>query len=268
MSRIVWDDSGSRYYESGIDHGVLYTQTQNGEYENGVSWNGLISVDENLEGAEPTDLWADNIKYSTLISAEIFGGTIEAYTYPDEFALCDGSYTPSNGVHIKHQTRRPFGFCYRTRNSNDLGIDAYKLHIVYNAIASPSESNYETINGSPDAITFSWEVNSTPIRITGYRPTSLIIIDSSRADQQKLQMLENILYGEASTEPRLPTPGSIIGIFTGDDPDIPDDGVEVSGTVLIIPDTQGDYSVQNRTLIMPNNSEYWSIVNDTLTHTS
>ena len=214
MSRIVWDATGERYYESGVDHGVLYPLV-GGVYQTGVAWNGLTSVSESPEGAEPTDLWADNIKYATLISAETFGGTIEAYTYPEEFAQCDGSWTPSNGIYVGQQDRVPFGFCYRTKLGNDAGIDAYKLHIVYNATAAPSEKSYETINDSPDAITFSWEINTTPVNVTGHKPTSLIVIDSDKCDADALATLENQLYGTGGSEPALPTPDEVVAIFGG-----------------------------------------------------
>lgn len=214
MSRIVWDATGERYYESGVDHGVLYP-LKNGSYQTGVAWNGLTSVSESPEGAEPTDLWADNIKYATLISAETFGGTIEAYTYPEEFAECDGSWTPVNGVYVGQQDRIPFGFCYRTKLGNDAGLDAYKLHIVYNATASPSEKSYETINDSPDAITFSWEINTTPVNVTGHKPTSLIVIDSDKCDATALANLENQLYGTGGTNPTLPSPDDVIDILGG-----------------------------------------------------
>lgn len=215
MSKIIWDATGSRYYETGVDHGVLYPQISSGTYAAGVAWNGLTSVSESPDGAEPTDLWADNIKYATLISAETFSATIEAYTYPEEFAQCDGSYVAANGVYIGQQTRKPFGFSYRTKLSNDAGLDAYKLHIVYNATATPSEKSYETINDSPDAITFSWEINTTPVNVTGQKPTSLIVIDSDKCDAAKLASLEDMLYGTNGTNPRLPSPDEVVSVFAG-----------------------------------------------------
>lgn len=241
MSKIVWDATGSRYYETGVDHGVLYPQTSSGVYGVGVPWNGLTSVNESPDGAEPNDLWADNIKYATLISAETFGATIEAYTYPDEFAQCDGSYVPANGVYVGQQTRRPFGFCYRTKLSNDAGLDAYKLHIVYNATATPSEKSYETINDSPDAITFSWEINTTPVNVTGQKPTSLITIDSNKCDATKLAALEDVLYGTSGTNATLPSPDEVMSIFSGGT-----DFAELSalsfGSATLSPTFDGDYT--------------------------
>lgn len=225
MAKIVWDKTGERFYETGVSKGVLYVQKKTGDYENGVAWNGLTSVSENPDGAEPNDLYADNIKYATLISAETFGATIEAYTFPEEFAICDGSYTPSGatGVYVGQQPRRPFGFCYRTEIGSDAstGADAgYKLHIIYNATASPSDKGYETINDSPDAITLSWEVTTTPVDvgIEGVKPTSTIVIDSTKIGDNaaNLTALENILYGtdgNNSTEPTLPTPAQVINMI-------------------------------------------------------
>lgn len=215
MPKLAWDQSGSRLYEMGIDHGVLYVQKADGTYENGVVWNGLTGVTESPDGAEPNDLYADNIKYATLRSAETFGGTIEAYTYPDEFAECDGSYVPTDGVMVGQQSRKPFGFVYRTKIGSDtLGDseEAYKLHIVYNATASPSEKAYETVNDSPDAITFSWEFTTTPVSVTGHKPTSLITIDSTKVDRTKLTALEKTLFGDTgeSAYATLPSPDLVI----------------------------------------------------------
>ena len=221
MAKIVWDATGSRFYETGVSHGVLYTQKSDGTYNTGVAWNGLTAVTESPDGAEPTDLWADNIKYATLRSAETFGGTIEAYTYPEEFADCDGSAAIIDGVYIGQQTRVPFGFCYRTEIGSDTisdasGDEAYKLHIIYNCTASPSEKAYETINDSPDAITLSWEITTTPVPVTGHKPTSTIIIDTTKLDasgKTKLATLEAQLYGGDNTDPTLPSPDQVIGIF-------------------------------------------------------
>ena len=218
MAKLEWDAIGSRYYETGVSHGVLYVQDATGAYENGVAWNGLTSVSESPDGAEATDLWADNIKYATLRSTETFGGTIEAYTYPEEFAECDGSWSPVDGVYIGQQTRRPFGFCYRTEVGSDVVTDPsgdtyYKLHIVYNATASPSEKSYETINDSPDAITLSWEFTTTPVPVAGKKPTSLITIDKSKLDSDgltALATLEGKLYGTANSEPMLPLPDEVM----------------------------------------------------------
>ena len=221
MAKIVWDATGSRFYETGVSHGVLYTQKSDGTYNTGVAWNGLTAVTESPDGAEPTDLWADNIKYATLRSAETFGGTIEADTYPEEFAACDGSAAIIDGVYIGQQTRIPFGFCYRTEIGSDTisdasGDEAYKLHIIYNCTASPSEKAYETINDSPDAITLSWEITTTPVPVTDHKPTSTIIIDTTKLDtagKTKLATLEAQLYGGDNSDPELPSPDDVIDIF-------------------------------------------------------
>ena len=216
MSKIVWDAVGEHTFETGVRNGVLYLKDAEGAYSNGVAWNGLTSVSESPEGAEPTDLYADDIKYLTLMSAENFKATIEAYTYPVEFEECDGSATIANGVVIGQQSRKPFGLCYRTAIGNDTDGNehGYKLHIVYGCQASPSEKQYSTINDSPEAITFSWEVNTTPVNVTGKKPTATLIIDSTKADKAKLTALEAILYGSESTEPRLPLPDEIATLMT------------------------------------------------------
>ena len=216
MSKIVWDAIGEHTFETGVRNGVLYLKNTEGVYDNGVAWNGLTSVSESPEGAEPTDLYADDIKYLTLMSAENFKATIEAYTYPVEFEECDGSATIANGVVIGQQARKPFGLCYRTAIGNDTDGNehGYKLHIVYGCQASPSEKQYSTINDSPEAITFSWEVNTTPVNVTGKKPTATLIIDSTKADKAKLTALEAILYGSESTEPRLPLPDEIATLMT------------------------------------------------------
>lgn len=220
MAKITWDDTGKRFYEAGVNHGVLYKAAAGGGYENGVAWNGLTAVSESPDGAEPTDLYADNIKYASLRSAETFGATIEAYTYPEEFAECDGTKEISAGVFVGQQERKAFGLCYRTEIGSDtvaMQGEAYKLHLIYNATASPSEKSYETINDSPDAITFSWEVETTPVPVVvnnvTYKPTSTIVIDSTKVDATKLQTLKDKLYGTASEEPTLPTPAEVIAIF-------------------------------------------------------
>ena len=216
MSALVWDATGSRYYEMGVSKGVLYVQKSDGTYENGVAWNGLTAVTESPDGAEPNDLYADNIKYASLRSAETFGGTIEAYTYPDEWMGCDGFSTPVDGVMLGQQARSPFGFCYRTEVGNDTASesdDGYQLHIVWNATASPSERAYETINDSPDAITMSWEFETTPVTVSGFKPTSHLIIDTTRlstAGKTALATLETTLYGGQSSEPTLPTPMAVL----------------------------------------------------------
>jgi len=219
--KLTWDATGSRRYETGTKNGVLYPMTtENGAavYGKGVAWNGLTAVTVSPEGAEPTDLWADNIKYATLRSAETLGLTIEAYTYPDEFAACDGSATPngSAGVHVGQQKRNSFGFCFRTEIGNDTGTDTddgYILHLIYGCTATPSEKSYESINDSPDAITFSWEVDTLPVAVTGFQPTASIEINSLECDATCLAALEDILYGTAEVEPRLPLPDEVITIM-------------------------------------------------------
>lgn len=223
MSKIVWDKTGERLYETGVKNGVLYLQT-NGVYNNGVAWNGLTAVTESPSGAEATALYADDMKYLNLYSAEEFGATIEAYTYPDEFAECDGSKELVDGVVIGQQTRKAFGLCYRTVIGNDTDGEAhgYKLHIIYGAMASPSEKAYATINDSPEAITFSWEVTTTPVNVTGAKPTASVVIDSTKADPTKLAALETILYGKDPTtpegsdgvDPRLPLPDELKTLMT------------------------------------------------------
>ena len=216
MSKIVWDAVGEHIFETGVRNGVLYLKDETGAYNTGVAWNGLTSVSESPEGAEPTDLYADDIKYLTLMSAENFKATIEAYTYPVEFEECDGSATIANGVVIGQQARKPFGLCYRTAIGNDTDGNehGYKLHIVYGCQASPSEKQYSTINDSPEAITFSWGVSTTPVNVTGKKPTATLIIDSTKADKAKLTALEAILYGSEEKEPRLPLPDEIATLMT------------------------------------------------------
>ena len=216
MSKIVWDAIGEHTFETGVRNGVLYLQGAEGTYNTGVAWNGLTSVSESPEGAEPTDLYADDAKYLTLMSAENFKATIEAYTYPVEFEECDGSATIAKGVVIGQQPRKPFGLCYRTAIGNDTDGNehGYKLHIVYGCQASPSEKQYSTINDSPEAITFSWEVNTTPVNVNGKKPTATLIIDSTKADKAKLTALEAILYGSEEQEPRLPMPDEIAALMT------------------------------------------------------
>lgn len=215
MSKLVWDTTGERYYETGVKKGVLYVQTA-GAYPKGVAWNGLTAVTESPSGAEATALYADDIKYLNLMSNEEFGATIEAYTYPDEFAACDGSAALVDGVMIGQQKRSAFGLCYRTAIGNDTdGSDyGYKLHLVYGCQAAPSEKGYATINDSPEAITFSWEVTTTPVEVTGHKPTSCITIDSTKVDPGKLAALEKVLYGGTDTEARLPLPDEITSIMS------------------------------------------------------
>ena len=214
MSKLVWDNTGERLYETGVSKGVLYIPTS-GVYSKGVAWNGLTAVTESPSGAEATPLYADDIKYLNLMSNEEFGCTIEAYTYPDEFAECDGSASLTEGVYIGQQARKTFGFCYRTVLGNDTESNdhGYKLHLVYGCLAAPSEKSYATINDSPEAITFSWEVSTTPVNVTGHKPTACITIDSTKADPTKLATLEAKLYGSESTEAMLPLPDEIAQIF-------------------------------------------------------
>lgn len=215
MAKLKWDQTGDRLYETGVKNGVLYVQDNKGEYPLGVAWNGLTAVTESPSGAEATPLYADDIKYLNLISTEEFGATIEAYTYPDEFAACDGSASLAEGVSIGQQSRKTFGLCYKTTIGNDVaGNDyGYKLHIIYGAMAAPSEKAYATINDSPEAITFSWEVTTTPVSVTGFKPTAHIEIDSTKADATKLAALEAVLYGSdgegAGTDAKLPLPDEI-----------------------------------------------------------
>lgn len=219
MAKLEWDKTGKKRYESGVQHGVLYPQDKDGNYPKGVVWNGLTNVTESPDGAEPTDLWADNIKYASMRSAETFGGTIEAYTYPDEFAVCDGSAVieTAPGLKIGQQTRSPFGLSYRTEIGDDADPNrGYLLHLVYNATCSPSEKAYETINDSPDAITFSWEFDTTPIAITGHselKPTAVLTIDSTKATATGLAALEDALYGTSNEEAHLPLPHEVMALL-------------------------------------------------------
>ena len=223
MSKLKWDETGKRFYETGVRNGVLYVMDDTGAYPAGVPWNGLTSVTESPSGAEPTPLYADDAKYLTLMSAEEFGASIEAYTYPDEFAACDGSASIGTGVTIGQQSRKTFGLCYRTTVGNDIEGEAfgYKLHIIYGALASPSEKAYQTINDSPEAITFSWEVSTTPVAVTGFKPTASLVIDSTKVAEAKLAALEEVLYGkDSTTDPvapavvaRLPLPDEIMTLL-------------------------------------------------------
>ena len=217
MPKLVWDNIGERFYETGVDHCVLFVQNANGTYKTGVPWNGITTVTESPSGADANPIYADNIKYVELRSAEEIGGTIEAYTYPDEFAPCDGSVSPANGVYLGQQKRNPFGLAYRTRIGNDTEYDdhGYKIHIVYNATVSPSERSYQTVNDSPEAISFSWEYTTVKVAVEGYRPVSLITIDSTKADATKLAQLETLLFGgegESATS-QLPTPAEVLALF-------------------------------------------------------
>lgn len=241
MARLIWDKTGEKNYETGLDHGVLYLQDDAGNYTTGEVWNGLTAVNESPGGAEATDIYADNIKYGTLRSAETFGATIEAYFYPPSFEECDGSKEVAPGVHIGQQDRKPFGLSYRSEVHNDTATgsdDGYKLHLVYGATASPSEKARSTVNESPEAMSMSWEITTTPINVTGYKPTATITIDSRKVDKDKMKAFEDILYGtdsriptytelgddeddipsstpstEVGTEPRLPLPDEVIAFF-------------------------------------------------------
>lgn len=219
MSKLVWDKTGERLYETGVKQGVLYPMDAKGTYPKGVAWNGLTNVTESPSGAEATALYADDIKYLNLMSNEEFGGTIEAYTYPDEFAECDGSASIATGVYIGQQSRKTFGFCYRTTIGNDVESNAhgYKLHLVYGALASPSEKAYSTINDSPEAVTFSWEFSTTPVNVTGFKPTACLTIDSTKVSAEKLAALEKILYGDDADESavaRLPLPDEVAQVIS------------------------------------------------------
>ena len=214
MAKLKWDQTGEKFYETGVKNGVLYLLNESGQYNTGVAWNGLTAVTESPSGAEATKLYADDTNYVSLYSAEVFGATVEAYTYPPEFEACDGTAQLTKGVTIGQQDRSTFGMCYRTTIGNDVaGNDyGYKLHLIYGAKASPSEKAYNTINDSPEAITFSWELTTTPVTVNGFKPTASITIDSTKADHTKLAALEDILYGkdgEPGSEARLPLPDEI-----------------------------------------------------------
>lgn len=215
MAKLVWDKTGERLYEIGVSKGVIYPQAEGGTYPNGVVWNGLTAVTESPSGAEFTPLYADDIKYLNLQSVEELGATVEAYTYPDEFALCDGSAAIATGVMVGQQPRKTFGMCYRTAIGNDVDSNnhGYKLHLLYGCLASPSEKAYTSINDSPEAITFSWEITTTPVNVTGAKPTASLTIDSTKVDAAKLKQLEDILYGTESEEARMPLPDEIAEIF-------------------------------------------------------
>lgn len=221
--KIKWDETGKRFYETGVDHTVLYPISNDGKYNKGVPWNGVTAITETPSGADPNNLYADNMKYLVLVGAEDFGYNIEAYTYPDEWAACDGSAEPVPGMTIGQQSRKTFGLCHRTKLGNDVdGQDhGYKLHLLYGGLASPSERNYQTVNDSPEAINFSWEVTTTPVAVPGFKPTACVIIDSTKVSAAKLAALEEILYGKDPTteggtdgvEARLPLPEEVIEIL-------------------------------------------------------
>lgn len=212
MARLIWDEVGQRFFETGVKNGVLYVQEDDGSYKNGVVWNGLTAVTESPSGAEETPLYADDVKYLTLRSAEEFGATVEAYTYPEEFEQCDGSASIANGVTIGQQARRAFGLCYRTSVGNDIQGQnfSYKLHLIYGCTVAPSEKSYSTINDNPEAITFSWELSTVPVPVDGFSPTASLVIDASKVDEGKMQQLEDALFGAESNEAKLLLPNEIM----------------------------------------------------------
>ena len=244
MTTLQWDKAGERLYETGVDHGVLYIPNGAGAYVDGYAWNGLTTVTESPSGAESNPQYADNIKYLNLVSAEEFGGTIEAFTYPVEWEQCDGTASPTPGVGIGQQSRKTFGLSYRTKVGNDLaGQDhGYKIHLVYGGLAAPSEKAFATINDSPEAITFSWEFTTTPhevgtIASVTYKPTASLVIDSTKVDADALATLEEFLYGTEGTDPSLPTPAAVIAMF--------------SGTVLAVTPTEPTYDGASNTMTIP-----------------
>lgn len=250
MAKLAWDRTGERFYETGVDRGVLYLPDSRGAYVNGVAWNGLVSVSESPSGAEPNAQYADNIKYLNLFSAEEFGATIEAFTYPDEFAQFDGLGVPTPGVAVGQQSRRGFGLSYRSKVGNDIDGDdyGYKIHLIYGAMASPSEKAYNTVNDSPEAITFSWEISTTPVAVTGMKPTSIITIDSTKVDATTLAALEDILYGTTGVDPALPLPDTVITMF--------------SGTVTVVTPTEPAFDDGTDTLTIPNIAGVTYYIND------
>jgi hypothetical protein len=243
MAALQWDQVGERLYETGVDHGVLYIPDESGAYADGFAWNGLTTVTESPSGAESNPQYADNIKYLNLVSYEEFGATIEAFTYPDEFGQCDGTVSPEAGVAVGQQARKSFGLAYRTKVGNDLdGSDhGYKLHLIYGALAAPSEKAYATINDSPEAIAFSWDLTTTPAPWPGYRPTSLITIDSTKVDAGALADLEAILYGAEGVEARLPMPVELLSLFSG----------TVTDVDLGTPANQPSYNASTHVVTLP-----------------
>lgn len=217
MTAITWDQTGGRVYETGVDHGVLYIPNGGGVYDTGFAWNGLTTITEKPSGADANPIYADNIKYLNLIAAEDFGATVEAFTYPAAFSQCDGTQAPTPGVTVAQQSRTPFGLSYRTLIGNDVsgGDYGYKLHLVYGALASPTEKAYATVNDKPDAIAFSWDVTTTPVAVSGYKPTAVMTIDSTVVGSAGLAALVLVLYGTTGVEPRLPTPTEVIAFFSG-----------------------------------------------------
>lgn len=216
MAKLVWDQAGQKLFETGVDHGVLFVSDRQGGYQPGVVWNGLTSVAENPSGAESNPIYADNIKYLNIVSAEEFGATIEAYTYPDEFMECDGSAEVVSGVNIGQQARKTFALCYRTRIGNDVAGDnlGYKIHIIYNCQAAPSGKTYSTVNESPEAITFSWELSTTPVPVEGFRPTATVVIDSTKVSANALERVEAVLYGSEDEDATLPSIENLLAMLT------------------------------------------------------
>lgn len=240
MVRLAWDQVGERVYETGVDHGVLYIPT-NGVYDTGYAWNGLTGVTESPSGAEASPQYADNIKYLNLISAEEFGATIEAFTYPEEFGQCDGTAAPATGILVGQQTRKTFGLSYRTLIGNDVdGTDfGYKIHLIYGALAAPSERGYTTINDSPEAITFSWEVSTTPVEVPGFKPSAQLTVDSTKVSAAGLTALEDALYGTAGSDPRLPLPEEVIAMFSGTLTEVTPVEPTATGNDIAIPTVTG-----------------------------
>lgn len=262
MSKLVWDKTGEKLYETGVQNGVLYPRNASGLYPKGVAWNGLVSVTESPTGAESNKIYADNITYLNLISAEEFGATIEAYTYPDEFASCDGSSELAVGVFVGQQTRQVFGLAYKSFVGNDVGGNdfGYKLHLIYGGNASPSEKAYATINDTPEAITFSWEITTTPVEVTGFKPTASLTIDSTKVDSTKLAALETILFGSANADARLPFPDEVAALFAAPAP-------AALALVSIVPDDdETDVAVGTTIVLTFNNkiaAEAISVTSDT-----
>jgi len=244
MATLTWDQTGQRMYETGVDHGVLFQVDEAGEYVDGVAWNGLTTVTESPSGAEASPQYADNIKYLNLISVENFGCTIEAYYYPPEFEENDGSASPTAGVSVGQQPRKPFGFCYRTQKGNDTQGNnyGYKLHLVWGCLAAPSEKAYATVNDSPEAITFSWEFSTTPVPVTGLKPTALLVIDSRKVANDDLAALEAILYGSEGDDPRLPTPDEVLDVF----------GTGLTGVNLAMAANQPTFNAGTGVITLPN----------------
>lgn len=255
MSKLQWDKSGERFYETGVDHGVLYPSDLSGGYLNGVVWNGLTAVSEKPSGAEPSKIYADNIQYLNLISAEEFAASIEAYTYPDEFMQCDGTAEVTPGVYVGQQNRRSFAFVYRTRVGNDQNPElGYKLHLIWGAMAAPTEKGYSTVNDSPEAATFSWELTTTPTEIVGYddlKPTASITVDSTKTPAATIKALGDILFGTEAADARIPTPGEVLDILsaatvTEVTPAVP----TAAGNVITIPTTPGvEYQVAGKKVV-------------------